>query len=292
MKKLIFATLMLAIVALIPMVASAQGFDKGPDLDATKDYYALIKTNQGDIPLVLFADKTPLTVKNFVNLAEGTAEFKDSKTGETVKRPFYNGLIFHRVIPDFMIQGGCPLGIGSGNPGYKFKDEFVRGLKFIKAGQLAMANSGPNTNGSQFFITDKATSHLTYKHTIFGEIVPGTDGVNVVSKIARVPQGASNKPIEDVVMKEVKIFRYPVGTPQAAVIANMIKGKAIPPMRPDRAERPIEKPIEKIVPMVKKADVESESKVDEVKVKAEMEKAKAEKAVRAAKSAAAKKAEE
>jgi peptidyl-prolyl cis-trans isomerase B (cyclophilin B) len=127
-----------------------------------------IKTNKGDIHLRLFADKTPLTVANFVNLAQ---------------RGFYDGLTFHRVIDDFMIQGGCPLGTGTGGPGYKFKDEFVPDLKHSKPGILSMANAGPGTNGSQFFITHIPTDWLDGKHTVFGEVV-GSEDQDVVNSIS------------------------------------------------------------------------------------------------------------
>jgi len=130
---------------------------------------ATIKTNKGDINITLFPNETPFTVLNFVNLAQ---------------KGYYNNLKFHRVIADFMIQGGCPLGTGTGGPGYNFKDEFVKELVFDKPGILAMANSGPNTNGSQFFITHTETSWLNYKHTIFGEVVSSEDQ-DVVNKIAQ-----------------------------------------------------------------------------------------------------------
>ncbi|MDD5244649.1 MAG: peptidylprolyl isomerase [Syntrophorhabdaceae bacterium] len=150
MKKLIFILSILSFLVLNTLMASASY----PSLTAT------IKTNKGDIRLKLFPDKAPLTVLNFVNLS---------------KRGFYNNLKFHRVIPDFMIQGGCPLGTGTGGPGYRFKDEFSPGLKHDKPGKLSMANAGPNTNGSQFFITHVPTPWLDNKHTIFGEAVDETD---------------------------------------------------------------------------------------------------------------------
>lgn len=164
--------------------------------------YAELETTQGKIKIKLFADKAPKTVANFVELAQGTKEFTDPKTGKKVKRPFYDGLIFHRIIPDFMIQGGDPRGTGTGGPGYTFSDEFNPTLKHDKAGILSMANAGPNTNGSQFFITDKPTPWLDGHHTVFGEVV---EGIEVVHKIAHADKGANDKPLQDIVIKKVTI---------------------------------------------------------------------------------------
>lgn len=170
----------------------------------TKKMKAIIETSMGTIEVELFADKAPITVANFVGLAEGTKEFTDLKTGKKTKGKFYDGLTFHRVIPEFMIQGGCPLGTGTGGPGYTFEDETNNGLKFNKPGLLAMANAGPNTNGSQFFITEVNTPWLNGHHTIFGELV-STDDLEIVKKIARVETGFSNDPIEPVIIKKITI---------------------------------------------------------------------------------------
>jgi peptidyl-prolyl cis-trans isomerase A (cyclophilin A) len=170
----------------------------------SKPMYAIIETNMGTIKCELFADQAPKTVENFVGLAEGTKEWTDPRTGQKVKKRFYDGIIFHRVIPNFMIQGGDPLGTGTGDPGYKFEDEFVPDLKFDRPGRLAMANSGPNTNGSQFFITEAPTAHLNGKHTIFGQVVEGQE---LIGKIARVPTGPNNRPNTPVVMQKITIER-------------------------------------------------------------------------------------
>jgi peptidyl-prolyl cis-trans isomerase A (cyclophilin A) len=193
-KQLLLAAIILA--AFGGSMANTQE-KKGP-------LYATMKTTLGDIVLVLFEDKAPKTVANFVGLVSGTKEWTDPKTGEKVKRPLYNGTIFHRVIPDFMIQGGDPLGRGTGGPGYKFEDEFSPDLKHSKPGTLSMANAGPNTNGSQFFITVKATPWLDGRHTVFGEVVKGQE---VVNAIVSTPRGANDKPNKDVVLKEVVISR-------------------------------------------------------------------------------------
>jgi peptidyl-prolyl cis-trans isomerase A (cyclophilin A) len=166
--------------------------------------YASLKTSMGIIVIRLFDDKAPNTVENFVGLATGTKEWTDPKTREKVKRPLYNGTIFHRVIPGFMIQGGDPLGQGTGGPGYRFADEFNPALRHNKAGILSMANAGPNTNGSQFFITLTPTPHLDNKHSVFGEVVQGQD---VVVAIGNSPRGANDRPVKDAVLQEVVISR-------------------------------------------------------------------------------------
>lgn len=165
---------------------------------------ATFDTNRGTFKVKLFADKAPKTVENFVGLAEGTKEFTDPKTGEKVKRPYYDGLVFHRVIKDFMIQGGCPLGTGTGGPGYKFGDEFHPELKHSKPGLLSMANAGPGTNGSQFFITTVPTPWLDNKHTIFGEI---SEGYDIVDAIGKTKTGPMDRPAEPIVINKVTITK-------------------------------------------------------------------------------------
>jgi peptidyl-prolyl cis-trans isomerase A (cyclophilin A) len=157
----------------------------------------------GSFTCELFEKQTPKTVANFVGLARGERPFKDVKSGEWVKRPFYNGLTFHRVIPGFMIQGGDPKGTGTGDPGYEFADELDDSLKMDKGGVLAMANRGPGTNGSQFFITEKETPWLNGKHTIFGSCDP----VALVTKITGVPKGPRDVPNDPVLIKKVTISR-------------------------------------------------------------------------------------
>ena len=171
----------------------------------TPGTYAIFDTTEGKIVCRLFEKEAPNTVKNFVDLAEGKREWTHPSTGKKSNDPLYNGTIFHRVIPKFMIQGGDPQGTGMGGPGYKFADE-TNGSphSFDKAGKLAMANAGPNTNGSQIFITVAPTTWLTGNHTIFGEVVEGQD---VADKISNVPKGAQDRPKTDVVVKSVTIER-------------------------------------------------------------------------------------
>ncbi|MDZ4832851.1 MAG: peptidylprolyl isomerase [Candidatus Melainabacteria bacterium] len=166
--------------------------------------YAKFVTTEGEFTVKLFDKQAPKTVANFVGLAEGTKEWTDPRTGKKMKKPFYNGLKFHRIIQGFMIQGGDPLGTGTGGPGYEFADEFDPKLRHSKAGILSMANAGPGTNGSQFFITLGPTPHLNNKHSIFGEVVSGMD---VVQKLGSVQVGANDKPVKDEVIKQLIIER-------------------------------------------------------------------------------------
>ena len=168
--------------------------------------YATLKTNRGDIVLRLFPDHAPKTVENFVGLAEGTQEYRVPETGKQSPERFYDGLGFHRVIDSFMIQGGCPLGTGTGGPGYTFKDEFHPELQFDRPYLFAMANAGPGTNGSQFFITVGPTPHLNRRHTIFGTVADD-QSAKVVDSIANTPTGPGDRPREDVVVERVEIER-------------------------------------------------------------------------------------
>jgi peptidyl-prolyl cis-trans isomerase A (cyclophilin A) len=165
---------------------------------------ATLHTNHGDIAITLLPDHAPKTVANFVGLATGTKEYTDPQTGRRTTGKFYDGLTFHRVIDGFMIQGGCPLGTGTGGPGYRFPDEFHPDLSFNKPYLLAMANAGPGTNGSQFFITLDATPHLNRRHTIFGEVADQASR-EVVDAIGRVRTGRADRPIEPVVINSVDI---------------------------------------------------------------------------------------
>ncbi len=162
-------------------------------------------TTEGSFTIRLFEAEVPHTVANFVGLAEGSKEWTDPRSGQKVKRPYYDGLVFHRVIEGFMIQGGDPLGTGTGGPGYKFADEFNPKLRHSKAGILSMANSGPNTNGGQFFITLAATPWLDNKHSVFGEVV---DGMDVVTKIGGTPTSKpGDRPVKPISIQAVRIER-------------------------------------------------------------------------------------
>jgi peptidyl-prolyl cis-trans isomerase A (cyclophilin A) len=174
-------------------------------MSRTPGTYAVFNTSEGTIVARLFEKEAPKTVANFVDLAEGNREWTHPTTGKKSKDKLYDGTIFHRVIPDFMIQGGDPAGTGMGGPGYRFEDE-TKGSphRFDKPGKLAMANAGPNTNGSQFFITTANTEWLTGKHTIFGEVV---EGYEIAEKISKVKRGAQDKPSTPITIQSVEIER-------------------------------------------------------------------------------------
>ena len=166
--------------------------------------YAQFITSEGKFTVRLYDLEAPKTVENFVSLAEGTKNWTDPRTNQQVRKPYYDGIIFHRVINGFMIQGGDPLGQGIGGPGYTFADEFHPKLRHDKPGILSMANRGPNTNGGQFFITLGPTPHLDDRHSIFGEVV---DGLDVIQAIGRTKTDARDKPLKDVVIQSITIER-------------------------------------------------------------------------------------
>src|SRR5271170_3047912 len=165
---------------------------------------ATLQTNEGTVLVRLFPDHAPQTVRNFVELADGSREWTDPRTRQSTAARLYDGTVFHRVIPRFMIQGGDPLGTGTGGPGYQFADEIHPDLRFDRPYLLAMANAGPGTNGSQFFITVGATPWLNGKHTIFGEVIEGAD---VVDAISRLKTGSQDRPAEDVIVESVTVDR-------------------------------------------------------------------------------------
>lgn len=165
--------------------------------------FAEIQTNHGTFKIKFLKDRAPKTVENFVGLANGTKEWTDPKTRTQVKKPYYDGLIFHRIIEGFVIQGGDPTGTGMGGPGYKFEDELPPGTKYDKKGIVAMANAGPNTNGSQFFVTLAALPTLPPAYTVFAEVVEGQE---VVDKIGQVDTDRNDRPLEPVVMHKVMIL--------------------------------------------------------------------------------------
>ncbi len=167
---------------------------------------ATFHTTAGDIVVTLFPDQAPVTVRNFVSLAEGSKEWLNPATGQRSNEPLYNGTVFHRVIEGFMIQGGDPLGSGRGGPGYQFKDEFHPDLRFDRPYLLAMANAGPGTNGSQFFVTVGPTPHLNRRHTIFGEVADA-DSRAVIDQIAKAPTDSQDRPREDVTITSIDIQR-------------------------------------------------------------------------------------
>jgi len=197
MRHILFALLFVALA--LPVLAQEK---------SAAEPTAVFDTTMGTLRCKLFPKEAPKTVANFIGLADGTKDWKDPATGQTKHGvPLYSGTIFHRVIPDFMIQGGDPLGSGFGDPGYKFADEIVPSLTFDRPGRLAMANSGPGTNGSQFFITEVPTPHLNGRHTIFGQCDEAS--VELVKKIARVPKDSRDKPLTPVRINKIVIERKP-----------------------------------------------------------------------------------
>jgi peptidyl-prolyl cis-trans isomerase A (cyclophilin A) len=198
MKPLCTSLIMVTVMCL-----SACG---GGEIDTSKPATGMIiETTMGTITCELYPDKAPITVDIIASLAEGTKEWTHPGTGQKMANtPYYDGIVFHRVIPNFMIQTGDPLGQGIGGPGFQFEDEFHESLTFNRSGLLAMANSGPNTNGSQFFITVAKTAHLNFKHTIFGSIVEGQDIADAISKVATA---GGNKPRQEISIKHIEIIR-------------------------------------------------------------------------------------
>jgi len=181
-------------------------FDEEPSdyVSGDGELHAVLQTNFGDVDLQLFEDRAPNTVANFVGLATGKRTWEDPESGEEKNEPFYDGVGFHRIIPNFMVQGGDPTGTGRGGPGYVFEDEFHEDLRHDREGRLSMANAGPDTNGSQFFITLRQTPHLNDKHAVFGQVVAGMD---VVRQIASVDTDANDRPTDEVVIESVDVER-------------------------------------------------------------------------------------
>lgn len=204
MKKTLQFALLLGALALVGCKKDGAAASSGTwsdKVDSGKDLYASIETNLGTVVVKLYSKDAPKTVKNFVGLATGERDWRSPVTGANVHgKSLYEGTIFHRVIDGFMIQGGDPLGNGTGDPGYRFEDEFQSGKTFDRVGLLAMANAGPATNGSQFFITVSTPTYLNGKHTIFGEVVKGYE---VVTAISKVPKAPNDQPLQPVTIKHV-----------------------------------------------------------------------------------------
>ena len=224
MRNLMTAFLCVALSGL--GLAQASSSTQAPAAES-KNPTAIIETTDGNITCTLFPDQAPLTVANFIGLANGTKAWKSPKSGEMMHTPLYDGTICHRVIPNFMIQCGDPTGTGAGDPGYKFKDEFSPDLTFDQPGRLAMANSGPNTNGSQFFITEVPTPHLNGKHTIFGQC----QDIDVVKKIARLATDQSNRPNNPPKITHIKIIdpRHPAAATHKSTGSSATKKTTPPP---------------------------------------------------------------
>ncbi len=237
MKKIMVVAA--AAAALLGAQEKAEKKAAAPPPEREPGLYATINTSLGVMVCKLFEKEAPLTVANFTALARGTKEWADPKTGQQVKRALYTGTTFHRVIPGFMIQGGDPLGNGMGGPGYKFKDEFHPTLKFDQPGRLAMANSGPGTNGSQFFITEVPTPHLNNLHTIFGQVVEGQE---VVKQMTAAPRDSNDKPRTTVVIKSIRIQRFPLAAPAAPAAKKEGAAPAAPVAPAKKAPAPAAKP--------------------------------------------------
>ena len=233
------------LAALLGVVAGSPGSASAEDEAVTKatqedGLYVVFDTTLGTIVCKLYADEVPVTVGNFVGLVTGEQEWRDPQSGEMVTRPFYDGLKFHRVIKDFMIQGGCPLGNGRGGPGYSFTDEFDPNLRHSGPGVLSMANSGPGTNGSQFFITHVATPWLDDRHSIFGIVVLGQDVVDAMAEVEmKGPQGST--PLEDIILTKATIVRTGAAAEAFDWRAEFAKQEeAIARMEAQKAEREME----------------------------------------------------
>lgn len=222
--NLILAALLLPASIQAPPAKSAAPSARQPGL------YATIQTSMGSIVCRLFEKEAPETVANFVGLARGTKEWTDPKTGQKVKRPLYPGTTFHRVIPDFMIQGGDPRGDGTGDPGYSIKDEIVPSLNFDQPGRLAMANTDrPGTGGCQFFITEVPYPSLNQKYTIFGQVVEGQELVTTITRVTR--DRGNDRPRTPVVIKTIRIGRYPLAAPAKKAPAKKVPAKTAPPKK-------------------------------------------------------------
>jgi len=217
MRQKVWLPLLLVISAAL-LLATQQPQKPEPEPERDPGVYAILDTSMGEIVIYLFEKEAPKTVENFIGLATGKKPWTHPRTRRRmVGKPYYDGLIFHRVIPRFMIQVGCPLGTGTGGPGYTIPDEFHPRLKFDRPGRVGMANLGqPNTGDAQFFITHVPTPHLNNKHTIFGQVIEGQDVVNAIAQVSR---DANDKPLEPVILRKVTIQRVelkpqPLPTPQ------------------------------------------------------------------------------
>ncbi len=203
MKRCVHLCALLAVAATLTAAGSVHASDPIEEQTRADGIYAILQTDLGDIVCWLAWREAPLTVANFVGLAEGTRSFLDPKTGELVKRPFYDGLLFHRVVQGFMIQTGDPTGRGDGGPGYRFRDEFSPDLKHDRPGILSMANTGPATNGSQFFITEKAAPWLDGKNSVFGRVLSGMDVVEAIASVSTEKE----RPVQEIHLRRVRIIR-------------------------------------------------------------------------------------